>query len=155
MSGQHGRDGQPRHERIELGIRPADTPQPRDGVRDRIVQNAVSSSALPASQRPHPTTRLGEVHEPEVQREGTDDGLGGVEIHRPKLLVEAGALERIVVAPESDRPASDPFHGREELGPGLLGDDLAQQGTEKAHLRGKGVARACRPDAEGFGCDGR
>ena len=65
-----------------------------------------------------------------------------------QLLVEPRALERIVVAAEGDRPLPDPLDEREQLRPGLLRDDLAEQRPEQPDLDRQRVARAGRPDPE-------
>ncbi len=70
-----------------------------------------------------------------------------------ELLVETGALDRVVVAPERDRTLSDALDGGEQLGTGLLGDHLAEQRAEKPDLGGEGISRAGRPDAERLGGD--
>ena len=40
---------------------------------DRIVEHAIARGPLAPAQRPHPATRLGQVDQPEIEREGTDD----------------------------------------------------------------------------------
>ncbi len=72
-----------------------------------------------------------------------------------ELLVEPGTFERIVVAPEGDRPVADPLDGREQLGTGLLRDDLAEQRAEQPDLGRQRVAGAGRPDPERLGGDRR
>ena len=74
--------------------------------------------------------------------------LGGVEIERAQLLVEPSPFERVVVAAEGDRPLPDPFDQREQVRPGLLRDDLAEQGPEQPDLDRQWVARTRRPDPE-------
>ncbi len=73
----------------------------------------------------------------------------------PQLLVETLALDRIVGAAERDRPLPDALDEREQLGPGLLVDDLAEQRPEQADLDRERVAGAGRPDPERLGGDGR
>ena len=73
----------------------------------------------------------------------------------PQLLVETLALDRIVGAPERDRPLPDALDEREQLGSGLLGDDLAEQRPEQPDLDRERVARAGRADPERLGGDGR
>ena len=52
-----------------------------------------------------------------------------------------------------DRPLADPFDEVEEVGPGLFGDDLAEQRAEQADLGRERVAGAGRPDAAGSARD--
>ena len=68
-----------------------------------------------------------------------------------QLLVEPRALERVVVAAEGDRPLPDPLDEREQLRPGLLRDDLAEQRAEQPDLDRERVARTGRPDPERLG----
>ena len=70
-----------------------------------------------------------------------------------QLLVEPGALDRVVVAAQGDRPPPDPLDEREQLRPGLLRDDLAEQRAEQPDLDRQRVARAGRPDPERLGGD--
>ena len=77
------------------------------------------------------------------------------EVEAAQLLVEALALDRIVVAAERDRPLPDPLHEREQLRAGLLGDDLAEQRPEQPDLDRERVARTGRPDPERLGGDRR
>ena len=70
------------------------------------------------------------------------------EVEAAQLLVEARALDRIVVAAQRDRPSPDPLDEREQLGAGLLRDDLAEQRAEQPDLDRERVAGAGRPDPE-------
>ena len=118
-------------------------------------EDPVACRALAPAQRPDPAARLGQVDQPEIEREGADDGLRRAQVEAAELLVEALALDRIVVAAERDRPLPDPLDEREQLGAGLLGDDLAEQRPEQPDLDGERVARAGRPDPERLGGDRR
>ena len=148
VRGEDGPDREAPDERVELLVGPAEAAQARDGMADRIVEDAIARGTFAPAQRPHPAARLGQVDQPEIEREGTDDRLGGVEIERAQLLVEPGALERVVVAAEGDRPLPDPFDQREQVRPGLLRDDLAEQGPEQPDLDRQRVARTRGPDPE-------
>ena len=110
-----GPDREPRDERVELGVGPPQPAQAGDGVGHRVVEDAVARRALAPAQRPDPTARLGQVDQPEVERERPDDGLGVTEIERPQVLVEPRPLRRVVVAAEGDGPAPDPLDGGEQL----------------------------------------
>ena len=148
VRGQDRADRQPADERVELRVGPAEPAQAGDRIGDRIVEHAIPRRPLAPAQRPHPAARLGQVDQPEIEREGADDGLRGAEVERPQLLVEPGPLERVVVAAEGDRPPPDPLDEREQLRPGLLRDDLAEQGAEQPDLHRQRVAGARRPDPE-------
>ena len=115
---------------------------------DRIVEHAIARGPFAPAQRPHPAARLGQVDQPEIERERTDDRLRGVEVERAQLLVEPGSLERVVVAAEGDRPLPDPLDQREQLRPGLLRDDLAEERPEQPDLDRERVARTRGPDPE-------
>ncbi len=154
MGGEDGPDGEPPDERIELGVRPAQAAQAGDGVGDRVVQDAVTRRPLAPAQGPDATPCLGQVDEPEVERERPDDGLGIAEIERSQVIVEPRPLRRIVVAPEGDGPAPDPLDRGEQLGSGLLRDDLAEQCAEQPDLDRERVAGAGRADPERLGGDG-
>ena len=68
---------------------------------------------------------------------------------RPReLVVEPGALERVVVAAQRDRPPADPLDELEQLRTGLLRDDLAEQRAEQPDLDRERVAGAGRPDPD-------
>ena len=155
MGGEDGPDGQPPDERVELGVGPPQPAQPGDGVGDRVVEDAVARRPLAPAQGPDPTARLGQVDQPEVERERPDDRLGVAEIERPQVLVEPRPLGRIVVAAQGDRPAPDALDGGEQLGSGLLRDDLAEQRAEQPDLDRERVAGAGRADPERFGGDRR
>ena len=107
------------------------------------------------SQRSHAAACLGQVDQPEIEGEGADDGLRGTQVEPAELLVEALALDRVVGAPERDRPLPDALDEREQLGSGLLVDDLAEQRPEQADLDRERVAGAGRADPERLGGDGR
>ncbi len=154
VCGEDRPDREPADERVELLVGPAEPAQADDGMGDRIVEHAIPRGPFTPAQRPYPAARLGQVDQPEIQREGTDDRLRGVEIERAQLLVEAGPLERVVVAAEGDRPLPDPFDEREQLRPGLLRDDLAEQGTEQSDLDRQRIACTRRPDPERLRGDG-
>ena len=121
---------------------------PATASASESAEDAVARRALAPPQRPHPAARLGQVDEPEIERERLDDGLRAAEVERPQLVVETRPFGRVVVAPEGDRPASDALDGLEQLGPGLLGDDLAEQRAEQPDLAGERVARPGGPDPE-------
>jgi hypothetical protein len=154
MRGQDRTDGKAAHERIELRVRPPEPPQARDRIRHRIVEDAIAGRPLAAAQGAHPTARLGQVDQAEVEREGADDRLGGAEVERPQLLVQSGALERVVVAAQGDGPPADSLDEREQLRPGLLRDDLPEKRTKQPDLDREGVARTRRPDTERLRGDG-
>ena len=118
-------------------------------------EHAVPRRALAPPQRPHPAAGLGQVDQPEIEGEGADDGLRGTQVEPAELLVETLALDRVVGAPERDRPLPDSLDEREQLGSGLLVDDLAEQRPEQADLDRERVAGAGRPDPERLGGDGR
>ena len=142
---QDGRDLEPGDERVQLGVAPAQTAQPGDRVGDRVRQDPVACRALASTQRSDPPARLGQVDQPEIEREGADDGLRRAEVEAAQLLVEPLALDRIVGAAERDRPLPDPFHEREQLGTGLFRDDLAEQAPRAAGPRppaGRGHRRS-------------
>jgi hypothetical protein len=98
---------------------------------------------------------LGEVHQLEVERERTNDGLGPVEVEGAELVGELLAFERIVRPAERDHPLANALHELEQVGACLLRDDLAQQGAEQADFSGEGVARPGRTDARRLGAYGR
>ena len=138
----------------KLGVLPPQAAQPGDGVGDRVGEDPVACGALASTQRPDPAARLGQIDEAEIEREGADDGLRRAE-------VEAAAAPRrgcsrsigSSAASERDRPLPDPFHEREQLGPGLLRDDLAEQGPKQPDLDSERVAGTGRPDPERLGGD--
>ena len=80
VGGEDGPDRQPTDEGIELGIRPAEPAQPGHRIRHRIVEDAVARRALAPAQGADATTRLGQVDQPEIERERPDHGLGGAEV---------------------------------------------------------------------------
>ena len=57
-------------------------------------------------------------------------------------------------AADRDESRAEALDEREQLGPGLLGDDLAEQRTEEADLPGERVAGAADARAGGLGGDG-
>ena len=61
-----------------------------------------------------------------------------------ELVVETRALDRVVGAAERDRPPPDALDEREQLGSGLLGDDLAEQRPEQPDLDAR-AGRGRRP----------
>ena len=155
VRGQHRRDLEPGDQRVQLRVRPPEAAQPGDRVGHRIREHPVPRRALALSQRPHPAAGLGQVDQPEIQGEGADDGLRGTQVEPAELLVETLALDRIVGAPERDRPLPDALDEREQLGSGLLVDDLAEQRPEQADLDRERVAGTGRADPERLGGDGR
>ena len=155
VRGQDRRDLEPGDQGVQLRVAPPQAAQPGDRVGDRVREDPVSCSTLAATQRPDPAARLCQVDQPEIEREGADDGLRGAEVEAAELLVEALALDRIVRPAERDRPLPDPLDEREELGAGLLRDDLAEQRPEQPDLDRERVAGAGRPDPEGLGSDRR
>ncbi len=155
MRGQDRRDLEPGDERIQFRLGAPEPAQPGDRVGDRIRQDPVACRSLAATERPHPAAGLGQVDQPEIERERTDDRLRGAKVEASELLVETLALDRIVVAAQGDRPLPDPLHEREQLGAGLFVDDLAEQRPEEAHLDRERVASTGRPDPERFGRHGR
>ncbi len=142
-------DRQAPDERVELGVRSSEPAQAGDGVGDRVVEDPVARGPLAATQGAHPCARLGQVDQPEVQPERADHGLGGVEVEGAQLVVQPGALERVVVAAQRDRPAADALDQGEQLRPGLLRDHLPEQRAEQPDLDGQaGRARpTCRSRA--------
>ena len=70
VGGEDRRDREPADERVELRVGPAQPAQPGDRVGDRVVEDAVARGALAPAQRPDPAARLGQVDQPEVEREG-------------------------------------------------------------------------------------
>ncbi len=155
MRRQHRGDRQPAHEGVELGVRAAEPSQAGHRVGDRIVEDPVPRGALAPAQRPHPATRLGEIDEAEIQRECADHRLGGIEIERPKLLVESRSLERIVVTPEGDGAPADALDRREQLGAFLLRDDLSEERAEQTDLHRERIAGAAGADPERLRRDSR
>ena len=153
MGGEDRPDREPGDEGVELRVGPPEPAQARDGVRHRIVEDPVARGTLAPAQRPDTTARLGEVDEPEIEGEGGDDGLGRFEVEPAELLVEPGTFLRVVVAPERDRPFPDALDRGEQLRSRLLGDHLAEEGTEQPDLGRERVARPGRPDAERLGGD--
>ena len=127
----------------------------RDRVGDRVVEDAVARGSLATAERTHPAVRLGQVDQREVEREGADDRLGGTEVQVAQVVVEPRPFVRVVVAAEGDGPPADPLDEGEQLGPGLLRDDLAEERTEQADLHGQRVAGAGRADAGRLGGDRR
>ena len=155
MRGQHRRDLEPGDQRVQLRVPAPEAAQPGDRVGDRVREHPVPRRALALSQSPHPAAGLGQVDQPEIEGEGADDGLRGAQAEPAELLVETLALDRIVGAPKRDRPLPDALDEREQLGSGLLVDDLAEQRPEQADLDRQRVASAGRPDPEWLGGDGR
>ena len=154
VRGQDRVDGEAAKELIQLGIPPAPSPQPRDRVRHRIVEDAVASRPFAAPQGAHPAARLGQVDEAEVECERADDRLGRAKIEGAQRLVEPFPLDRIVGPAQRDRVTPDPLHPGEQLGAGLFRDDLPEQCTEQPDLDRQRVPRTCRPDPERFRGDG-
>ena len=148
-----GPDRKPTDERVELGIRAAEPAQPGHRIRHRIVEDTVARGALAPAQGADPTACLGQVDQPEIERERPDDRLGGAEVEGAQLVIESGALERVVVAAQRDRPAPDPLDGGEQVRACLLRDDLAEQGAQQPDLGRERVAGAGRPDPERLGGD--
>ena len=147
MGGQDRSDRQPGERRVERGVVAPGPPQRRDRLRHRIVEHPVACRALTSAQRPDATARLGQVDQLEVQRERGDHRLRGAQIEAIELALEPLALERVVLVAQGDRALADALDELEQRRPRLLVDDLAEQGTEQAHLGGQRVARAGRPDA--------
>ena len=157
VRGEDRRDRQPLDRTVELVVGSTQPPQPADGVGERPVQHPGARGTCAPGQRADPLPLLGEVHQLEVEREGANDGLGPVEVQGGELVGELLALERIVRPAERDHPLANTLDELEQLGAGLLRDDLAQQRPEQADLRGERVAGAGRTDARRLGanCRGR
>ena len=141
--------------RVEVGVGSTHAPQPADGVGKRAVQHPAARDTCAPGQGADPLPLLGEVHQLEVERERSDDGLGPVEVQRGELVGELLALERIVRPAERDHPLANALDELEQLGAGLLRDDLAKQRPEQADLGGEGVAGAGRSDARRLGANCR
>ena len=116
------------------------------------AQRRPDSGALgSARRRPRPprgapdaVPRLGEVDQLEVQAEGADDAFERVRIDGQD--VERHALVRFAPA-GGDRALPRRLDEIEDLRPGLLQDDLAEERAEQSNLAAKDVGRAGRPDA--------
>ena len=109
----------------------------------RTPSRAARSRRRSARTRP---ARLDQVDELEVEREGLDDRLGRPEVEAGEVRVETAPLVGVVVLAQRDRPAADALDELEQLRPGLLGDDLAEQRAQQADLGRERVVRPGGPD---------
>ena len=80
MRREHRGNRQAADERVELGVRPSEPTQAGDRVGHRVVEYPVARGPLAATECADPRAGLGQVDQPEVQPEGADHGLGGIEI---------------------------------------------------------------------------
>ena len=151
MGGQDRRDAQAGQRGVQLGVGPAGGAQRRDRLGDRVVQEPVPCGALSPTKRPNAPARLGQVDELEVERERLDDRLGRLEVEGVQLTLEALALGRVIAAPQRDGRSPEPLDQLEQVLPGLLRDDLAQQRAEQPDLARQRVMRPGRPDARRLG----
>ena len=128
----------------------------------RAFDARAASRSRTAAQGPHPMALLGEVGELEVEREGADERVGAIEAlfwvidcHEVELELvrEAQSLVRVLRSTDRDRLPADALDEVEEVGAGLLGDDLAEEGAEELDLPPERVPGARRPDAAGLRAD--
>ena len=107
-----------------------------------------------------PLPLLGQVDQLEVQRERLRNGRRLVEVERADLVGQpcplgVGRGDDGRVAPtKGDRAPPDSLHELEQLGTGLLGDDLAQQRPEQADLARQRVAGTAEARARRLRRDG-
>ncbi len=151
MGGQDRRDRDVRDDRVEVAIAPACASEPPHGVADRVVEDAVTRRPLAPAQRPHAAMRLGQVDEPEVERERADHSLGRPEVETAQLVVQPCPLSWVVVLAQGDRALADPLDQGKQLRAGLFGDHLAEQRAQETDLDRKRIAGSGCPDPARFG----
>jgi hypothetical protein len=135
MGGQDRRDAQPGEDRLQLGVTaPAVVAEPRDRLRDGIVEVPVARRPLAAPECPDPPARLGQVDQLEVQGEGLDDRFGLAQIEPVEHALEPFALRRVVAAAQGDGRSAQPLDELEQRRAGLLDDDLAKESAEQTDL---------------------
>jgi hypothetical protein len=117
-----------------------------DSLRHGVIQQTVAGRSLAATKGAHPTARLGQVDQLEVQGEGLDDRFCPTEVEGIEIGRLALALERIIAPAQGDRPSSDALDRIVVIEPGLLDDDLTEQGPEQTDLAGQRIARTGRSD---------
>ena len=105
---------------------------------------------------------LREVDELEVEGERAGDGRRAARrpaTRSPPRVARArcrgSRTDLRVAAPQRDRPPPDALDRGEQLGSGLLRDDLPQQRAEEPHLVRQRVARATQPGPRRLGRGGR
>ena len=135
--------------------------QPLHGLAEGLVDRPALGAPGARPQHADALALLREVDELEVEGERAGDGRRALDVQRPDLRPESLALDvRLedhlrVAAPQRDRPPPDALDRREQLGPGLLRDDLPQQRAEEPHLVRQGVPRATQPGPRRLGRGGR
>ena len=144
MRRQDRRDPQRGGRRRDLVVRRAGGGQPggrrREGVVGAIrpAKRAPPMGRAPGSRpvalRPpggsHELALLGEIDEPEVEAERSDDDLGAVRIEPGELRHETRPERRVVASSEADRRPPDALDEVEQVPSGLLRDDLAEKRPE-------------------------
>ena len=153
MRRQHGRDPEVVDLSGDLRFGRARAAEPVGrGTEGRVRRTAWAASlALVPAGSPHELALLGEVHETEVEAEGTDHDLGTGRFECCELGHETGSERRVVAAPEADRRPANPFDEIEQVPTGLLGDHLAEKRTQETDLQGERIAGAAGPDAGRLG----
>ena len=141
VGGQDRRQAQPREARVQGGLVQPPRPQVRDGLDQRVAHDAARRLALAGAQRPHALALLGQVDQLEEEGEGARHDLRVGQVgrlgrrrgHGPGPL--SVAVRRATIARRvAPRPP-------EALGPGLLGDRVAEQATQEPDLAGQRIAR--------------
>ena len=160
MGGEHGMDPQAADHRPQRG-RSVVRREAGDRLADGVVDRAAPGPAGARPEHADPLPLLGQVDELEVEGERLGHGgrIGDVErghVGRQPLALDVRLEPRVrVAAPERDRPPADPFDHREQLGPGLFRDHLAEQRAQQPDLARQRVARAPDPGPGRLRGDGR
>ncbi len=123
----------------------------RHGPGDRLPRVVVPTRPLPPARGSDAIALLGEIDEPEVEAEGPDDDLGPFDVKPRERRGKRSPLPGIVLAAEPDRGLPDLLDEVEEVAPGLLGDDLAEERAEQVDLERELIARPGGPDRRRLG----
>ena len=129
MSRQDRGDPQSPEQLLELA-RGSPGPNAGHGAGDGIGGRPIPLRPLAAPGGPDAISLLGEVDEPEVEAERSDDDLGAVRIEPGELRHETRPERRVVASSEADRRPPDALDEVEQVPSGLLRDDLAEKRPE-------------------------
>ena len=141
--------------RLDVGFARPGPAQPGDSRTERVVRRGLARRCPVGSPGcPVQLALLGEVHEAEIQAERPRDDFRAPCVQRRELLDEAGAQPWVVATPQADRRPPHALDEVQEVGALLLGDDLAEERAEEAHLGRKRVAGATGPEGDRLGADG-
>ena len=126
----------------------------RHGPGDRLPRVVVPTRPLAPARGPDAIALLGEIDEPEIEAERPDDDLGPFDIKPGERRGERPPLPGVVLAAEPDRGLPDLLDEVEEVAPGLLGDDLAEERAKQVDLERELIARPGGPDRSRLGTNG-